>query len=64
MISRIGFGVDGSASQRDFDFEQVRGEFESDPFVKMVCRHIEEKTALGDELLERLNRLIDKTTDE
>ena len=64
MISRIGFGVDGSASQRDFDFEQVRGEFESDPFVQMVCRHIEEKTALGDELLERLNRLIDKTTDE
>ncbi|WP_346695540.1 DUF4954 family protein [Barnesiella viscericola] len=64
MISRIGFGVDGSASQRDFDFEQVRGEFESDPFVKMVCRHIEEKTALGDELLGRLNQLIDKTTDE
>ena len=57
---RIGFGVDGSVSQRDGDFEQVRGQFESDPFVQMVCRHIEEKTALGHELIGRLNQLIDK----
>lgn len=64
MVSRIGFGVDGSASQRDGDFEQVRGQFESDPFVQMVCRHIEEKTALGHELIGRLNRLIDKTIDK
>lgn len=56
-ISRIGFGVDGSTSQRDGDFEQVRGQFECDPFVQMVCRHIEEKTALGNELIGRLNRL-------
>ena len=61
MISRIGFGVDGSTLQRDFDFEQVRGEFESDPFVKMVCRHIEDKTALGNELIGRLKQLKDKT---
>ena len=61
MISRIGFGVDGSVSQRNDDFEQVRGEFESDPFVKMVCRHIDDKTALGNELIERLNHLIEMT---
>lgn len=60
MISRIGFGVDGSARRRDGDFEQVRGEFESDPFVQMVCRHIDDKTALGNELITRLNRLVDK----
>ena len=60
MVSRIGFGVDGSVSQRDGDFEQVRGQFESDPFVQMVCRHIEEKTALGHELIGRLDRLMDK----
>ena len=60
MVSRIGFGVDGSVSQRDGDFEQVRGQFESDPFVQMVCRHIEEKTSLGRELIGRLERLMDK----
>lgn len=64
LISRIGFGVDGSTRQRDFDFEQVRGEFENDAFVKMVCRHIEDKTALGNELIGRLNRLIDKSIDK
>ena len=58
MISRIGFGVDGSTRQRDFDFEQVRGEFENDAFVKMVCKHIEDKTALGNELIGRLETLM------
>ena len=58
MISRIGFGVDGSTRQRDFDFEQVRGEFENDAFVKMVCKHIEDKTALGNELIDRLEALM------
>ena len=61
LISRIGFGVDGSTRQRDFDFEQVRGEFENDAFVKMVCRHIEDKTALGNELIGRLKQLKDQT---
>ncbi len=63
MISRIGFGVDGSPLQRDFDFEQVRGEFENDAFVKMVCRHIEDKTALGNELIGRLQSLIAQSGD-
>lgn len=51
-------GVDGSTRQRDFDFEQVRGEFENDAFVKMVCKHIEDKTALGNELIGRLETLM------
>ena len=58
VMSRIGFGVDGSTRQRDFDFEQVRGEFENDAFVKMVCKHIEDKTALGNELIGRLETLM------
>lgn len=53
-ISRIGFGVDGSDGRRNHDFEQVRGEFEKDPFVTMVLSHIEAKTALGAELKSRL----------
>ena len=36
------------------DFEQVRGVFESNPFVTAVLQHIEAKTALGNELIERI----------
>lgn len=54
LVSRVGFGVDGVEGDKDRDFEQVRGQFHSDPFVTMVLRHIDEKTALGDALLARL----------
>ncbi|MDE6629629.1 MAG: DUF4954 family protein [Muribaculaceae bacterium] len=54
-VARIGFGVDSpNASTRRGDFEQVRGDFERDPFVRMVLEHISSKTALRDDLLSRL----------
>ena len=54
-VARIGFGVDASSDRnRRNDFEQVRGEFERDPFVKMVLDHIESKTALHKDLIDRL----------
>ncbi|MDD2961256.1 MAG: DUF4954 family protein [Muribaculaceae bacterium] len=56
LIAKTGFGVDGSADRKNFDFEQVRGAFENDPFVKMVLHHITEKKRLGDELLSRLKK--------
>ncbi len=55
--SRIGFGLDAPSELRHLDFEQVRGTFEQDPFVKMVERHIADKTALGQELIERLKEI-------
>ncbi len=55
--SRIGFGIDDTTTQRDLDFEQVRGTFEQDTFVKMVLQHIDDKTALGEELIERLQKI-------
>ena len=51
-----GFGADGSRQEKEQDFEQVRGVFESNSFVNAVLRHIEDKTALGNELLARLKR--------
>lgn len=54
LVSRIGFGADGPRECRDADFEQVRGEFHSDPFVTMVLDHIEKKRALGQDMLSRL----------
>lgn len=58
LVSRIGFGADGSVASCDADFEQVRGEFEKDGFVEMVLDHITKKSALADDLLERLQPLL------
>ncbi len=56
-VARIGFGLDTSSDHnRQIDFEQVRGDFERDPFVRMVLDHITTKTALRDDLLSRLKK--------
>ena len=57
MASMTGFGADGSRLEKELDFEQVRGDFESNPFVTAVLKHIEVKTALGDELIARMQRV-------
>lgn len=56
LASMTGFGADGSRVEKELDFEHVRGDFESNPFVTAVLDHIEKKTALGDDLLRRLER--------
>ena len=53
----IGFGPDGDEETRREDFEAVRGTYEDDGFVAEIRRHIETKTALADELLDRLRPL-------
>ena len=54
LSSMTGFGADGSHDDMKQDFEQVRGDFESNTFVMAVLKHIEEKTALGNELIKRI----------
>lgn len=55
MSARTGFGFDARKQQTmDADFEQVRGDFESNTFVAAVTEHIRRKTALGDFWLEKL----------
>ena len=56
LASMTGFGADGSRIEKEQDFEQVRGDFESNPFVVAVLDHIEKKSALGNDLLARLKR--------
>ena len=58
LSAMTGFGADGSREEQEQDFEQVRGAFESNPFVTAVLQHIEAKTALGNELIERISPLI------
>ena len=57
LSAMTGFGADGSREEQEQDFEQVRGLFESNPFVTAVLQHIEVKTALGNELIERISPL-------
>jgi len=59
LSSQTGFGIDGDSNTRIMDFEQVRGEFERNPQVAAIKRHIKEKTALGDEILKRMRRVQD-----
>ena len=35
----------------------MRGDFENNPFVTAVMKHIEVKTALGDELIARMKQV-------
>ena len=58
LSAMTGFGADGDEVQQARDFEQVRGAFDSNPYVSSILRHIEEKSALGQELLDRLAPLL------
>ena len=58
LSAMTGFGADGNREEQEQDFEQVRGVFESNPFVTAVLQHIEVKTALGNELIERISPLV------
>ena len=56
LAAMTGFGADGSKIEKEQDFEQVRGDFESNSFVTAVLDHIRVKEALGDELIDRLSK--------
>ena len=58
LSAMTGFGADGDEVQQARDFEQVRGAFDSNPYVSSILKHIEEKSALGQELLDRLAPLL------
>ena len=58
LTSMTGFGAYGSRDEMKQDFEQVRGDFESNPFVTAVLKHIDDKSALGDELINRIKVLL------
>jgi hypothetical protein len=53
---QIGYGLDGDEKTRHSDFAAVRGIFEEDSFVSEIEHHITSKTALGDELISRVEK--------
>jgi hypothetical protein len=58
LSSMTGFGIDGGPDVKKLDFEHVRGEFESNSVVAAIQEHIKKKTALGDELIERMKKIL------
>ena len=58
LSSMTGFGIDGGDEIKKLDFEQVRGEFESNSVVAAIQEHIEQKKALGDELIKRMKKIL------
>ena len=56
LAAMTGFGADGTKTEKELDFEEVRGAFESNSFVTAVLDHIKVKSALGDEIIERLGK--------
>jgi NDP-sugar pyrophosphorylase family protein len=57
LNSKTGFGMDGEETDKQLDFEQVRGKFESNSTVSAIKEHIIEKTNLGNELIERMKKV-------
>ena len=55
LSTKTGFGFDGNRSTAEADFAEVRGEFQSNPFVTAVQEHIAKKSALGDKWIARLS---------
>lgn len=56
LSSRTSFGLDGNRYEQKIDFEQVRGIFEENAFIKVLTEHINEKTILGDNFIKKLRK--------
>ena len=57
LDSMTGFGMDGNKTTQRLDFEQVRGNFESNDFVNEIVNHIKRKTLLGERMTELLTTI-------
>jgi len=55
--AQIGYGLDGDEKTKLSDFAAVRGILEEDSFVSEIEQHLTNKTALGDELISRMENL-------
>lgn len=58
LSSMTGFGADGDKEDKLKDFEESRGaRFENNKFVLQIREHMDAKSALGDEVLSRLEKI-------
>lgn len=53
-ISQIGFGIDGSEGTREMDFQQVRGTYGADKFVKRMQSELDEVQKRAEKFISRI----------
>ncbi len=56
--AHIGYGLDGDVETMEKDFEAVHGVFEKNSFVKEIENHIEKKSKLGDDMIEKMKKIL------
>ncbi|MDO4692904.1 MAG: DUF4954 family protein [Porphyromonadaceae bacterium] len=56
MSIKVGFGLATGGNTREADFECVRGDFQTNPFVLSVLDHIQAKQTLANDIRQRLSR--------
>jgi hypothetical protein len=54
LSKKIGFGTDGDDTDKEKDFENVRGTMETNESVLAIKRHMQEKELLGEKILKRI----------
>ncbi len=57
LLKRTGFGIDGEESDKELDFESVRGEFETNQMVISIREHMENKKKLREEIISGLEKV-------
>ncbi len=57
LTKMTGFGVDGQNGARELDFAQVRGDFEKNETVRAINVHMQNKEALGNELISQVENI-------
>jgi carbonic anhydrase/acetyltransferase-like protein (isoleucine patch superfamily) len=57
LNAQTGFGADGNNDEQRLDFEQVRGNFEKNPFVASLLQHMEKKTNLGNKVISEMREI-------
>lgn len=57
LSSKTGFGADGNATERNADFDAVRGKFEDNSFVRNCLKHMSDKKKLGDDTIAMIELL-------
>ncbi len=54
LNTKTSFGIDGDSETKQKDFDQVRGRFDENDFVKETLNHIKRKSELGDRVIKQL----------
>lgn len=54
-ISKTSFGIDGNETDKQLDFEAVRGTFDENSFIKEINNQLKTNTELADKLISQLS---------